>query len=44
MGFIKIALPIVIILAVGINIFAFILEKTYKKKALKNSSDGIDNN
>lgn len=42
MGFIKIALPIVIVLAVGVNILAFILEKTYKKKSLKNSSDSIE--
>lgn len=43
MGFIKIALPIVIVLSVGVNLFAFILEKVYKKKALKNFSDSIDN-
>lgn len=33
----KIALIVVIVLALGVNIFAFFLEKYYKNKALKNS-------
>lgn len=36
MSFIKIAIIVVLCLSIGVNLFAYILEKVYKKKMLKN--------